>query len=72
MAKLPDGWVFIPRIKGITTIEVEKRELVMCQHCRHADCFDKFAVCRKAEKKLVPLDFFCADGEKREGIVNDV
>ena len=66
MAKLPDGWVFIPRMKDAVTIEVEELELVMCRNCRHADCFDKFTVCRKAERKLVPSDFFCADGERRE------
>ena len=64
MAKLPDGWILIPRMKDAITIEVEQRELVTCKHCQHADCFDKFIVCRKAEKKLVPLDFFCADGER--------
>ena len=31
--KLPDGYVFIPRLKNLTTIEVEQRDLVMCKSC---------------------------------------
>lgn len=36
MAKLPSGWLFIPRVinKG-TAIEVEQKELVTCKNCKH-------------------------------------
>lgn len=35
MAKLPDGWVFIPRMKDVLTVEIEQKKLVTCQHCKH-------------------------------------
>lgn len=37
MAKLPDGWVYIPKWKDrdIMTVEVEQRELVCCKRCTH-------------------------------------
>ena len=37
MAKLPDGWVFIPKPVKRTTIDIEKHELVMCRNCKHRD-----------------------------------
>ena len=44
MAKLPTGWLFIPTVvnKG-TTIEVQKRELILCRDCIHfhEDVFSK-------------------------------
>ena len=36
MAKLPDGWVFIPKPVKRTTIDIEKHELVMCRNCTNA------------------------------------
>lgn len=67
MAQLPDGWIFIPKMKNLVTIELEQRELVMCRNCRHGDCFDKFVICRKTERIQVPPDFYCADGKRKEG-----
>ena len=35
MANLPDGWVFVPKMKDILTVTVEQKELVCCRHCKH-------------------------------------
>lgn len=35
MANLPDGWVFIPKMKDILTVTVEKKELICCRNCIH-------------------------------------
>lgn len=35
MAKLPDGWVFIPKMKNILTVTVEQKELICCRNCIH-------------------------------------
>ena len=65
MAKLPDGWVFMPKPVNMTTIDIEKKELVMCRNCRHRDpedhkCDHGWIHC------IVPVDddFWCAYGEK--------
>ena len=62
MAKLPDGWIFIPRTKDAVTIEVEERELVMCRNCKHVL---PNGFCHKHSKKVTD-EFYCADGEGRE------
>lgn len=67
MAKLPDGWVFIPKqVKG-PTVDIEKRELVMCRNCRHRDQED--FKCDHYWNANSPLpaddDFWCAYGKKR-------
>ena len=33
--KLPSGWIFIPRMKDRTTLEVETKELIRCHECKH-------------------------------------
>jgi len=35
MAKLPDGWVFTPKMKDMLTITLEEKELIRCCHCKH-------------------------------------
>ena len=67
MARLPDGWVFIPRMKDAITIELKQMELVTCQHCKH--CFTDgenvlYNVCELNNNKVQSDDWFCADGEK--------
>ncbi len=66
MAKLPDGWVFIPKPVKRTTIDIEKRELVMCRNCKHRDPED--FKCDHHWHAYSPLpvddDFWCAYGEK--------
>lgn len=77
MARLPDGWVFIPKVSKpelrdgelVSTVSVEERELVMCKHCRHWDV-DWETV---GDKRFCPVmdhctepEFFCADGERRD------
>ena len=46
MAKLPSGWLFIPRVinKG-TAIEVEQKELVTCKDCEHRTDPQKCPMC---------------------------
>lgn len=45
----------------------EQPEVVRCKYCLHGDCFDSYVLCRKSsEKRKEPLDWFCADGERRE------
>ena len=66
MAKLPDGWVFIPKPVKRTTIDIEQRELVMCRNCKHRDPEDH--KCDHHWHAYSPLpvddDFWCAFGEK--------
>lgn len=35
MANLPDGWVFVQKMKDISTVTVEQKELVCCRSCVH-------------------------------------
>ena len=67
MARLPDGWVFIPRMKDAITIELKQMELVTCRHCKHCftDCENVlYNVCELNHNKVQSDDWFCADGEK--------
>lgn len=61
MAKLPDGWVFIPKPVKRTTIVIEKHELVMCKNCKHNDEFG----CHKLGM-IVSDSWFCADGKSKD------
>lgn len=62
MARLPDGWVFIPRVEGprkedgqlVVTVSVDEKELVMCKHCKY----------RYNCKHCHGDDWYCADGEQ--------
>lgn len=69
MARLPDGWVFIPRMKDAITIELKQMELVTCRHCKH--CFTGgenilYNVCELNHNKVQSDDWFCADGEEED------
>lgn len=71
MARLPDGWIFIPRLEG-TTVNVIKKPLVICKHCTswEADWKPNYA---KDDEHFCPMvsfvtsgDWFCAYGEQKE------
>ena len=76
MAKMPDGYVFIPRVTEIKTddksvivnAEVEEKELVMCRSCRYGHPLDhEWYKCHKNTLfKLNKGTFYCADGELRK------
>jgi hypothetical protein len=61
MAKLPDGWIFIPKFKDLTTITVEQKELVCCKNCKQAEQCEIYAGWDGQHP-----DWFCADGERRD------
>ena len=71
MAKLPDGWMLIPKTKDAVTINVEMRELVMCRNCKHGEPCNEDVFCTKdigtIESSVHKPDWFCADGEHKEG-----
>lgn len=63
MAKLPSGWIFIPRaIKKGTAIEVEQKELVTCKDCKHHDGIRCF---RWNSTIITGFDDFCSNAERR-------
>lgn len=64
MAKLPDGWVFIPKMKDALTVTIEQKELVCCGNCRHWEPEKEY--CPYNHIYTVP-DWYCADGERRTG-----
>ena len=70
MAKLPDGWVFIPRTKDAITIEVEQRELVTCRNCKHYKFYglqsETVSECELMHTENPAEDWWCADGEKAD------
>lgn len=82
MARFPDGWVFIPHVRGpsledgqlVVTVSVDEKELVMCKHCKHGrPCKGytrPYIACMKkdqfSEDRYNPEDWFCADGEKED------
>ena len=77
MARIPDGWVIIPKIKNCkmaeVEIEVEKKELVFCEHCLHAgwkitsDAIQPEYYChRRTEPELVDANHFCGYAERCE------
>ena len=59
------------------TLESEKvtamiqGKLVRCRDCRKAELLTDKVVCRNqrnTECQMYPLDWFCADGERKEGL----
>lgn len=67
MAKLPDGWVFIPMMKDAITIEIKKMELVTCRHCKwFHKAFENEGRCIKHDNDYRDPDWFCADGEEED------
>ena len=68
MARLPDGWVFIPVMKDSITFEIKKMELVACRHCKHKEkdgISEGFHYCN-INGLQVTDDWFCADGEEED------
>lgn len=75
MARIPDGWVFIPKIKNSkmteVEIEVEEKDLVFCEHCMYSEqkpwqysITPDYYCHRGKEPELVLSDHFCGYGEK--------
>ena len=73
MARFPDGLIFIPKFKDMTTtkepgelvITVEQRELVCCKNCKYWNADDYDCNIKVGHFTATP-DFFCADGERKE------
>jgi len=59
----PFGWVFFPKMKGITQIEVEQKPVVFCRDCKHYD--PDMQSCNNGLDDIFLPDWFCADGERR-------
>ena len=57
--KLPSGWIFILRMKNLTTIEVEERELVLCRDCIYRETED----CKWRQDESPDNTDFCSIGE---------
>lgn len=68
MAKLPSGWIFIPRMKDASHIELVERKLITCHECRYynpAGCSPGFGWCeRSGMDRGVTDDWYCADAEE--------
>lgn len=72
MAKLPSGWIFIPRYKGLDLthieVELEERKLVTCRECvhHHYDS-DRIPYCDNVDYGYGwEDDDYCSKGEKRD------
>lgn len=67
MAKLPSGWIFIPRFKDVSHIELVERKLITCQECRWSECEgrNEMIVCG-IDGTAHKQEWFCADGEANE------
>lgn len=62
--------ILIPQYKNGKLKKIEKRELVQCKDCKH--CYVdgenvRFNVCELDHNKVQSGDWFCADGEMKEG-----
>lgn len=78
MARMPDGWVFIPRIDGpnledgnaVVHVSVDEKELVMCKNCEHYRPYrhdmgdDSRCALWNAE---TGEDEYCSRGKRRDG-----
>lgn len=76
MARIPDGWVFIPKIKNSKMteieIEVEEKELVFCEHCTYSGwkigkdviSTDYYCYRRRTDPEPVDAEHFCRYGER--------
>lgn len=77
MAKLPDGWIFIPTIEKRTTVNIEERELVMCRNCKWGEPSknmkgEDMVFCYNGDTGiedgyLHEPNWFCAEGKKKTG-----
>ena len=72
MAKLQDGWVFIPKVvmnEKEANIEVREYELVFCENCKHykettiIGCAIGFC---KQKNIIISKDDYCKFGEREE------
>ena len=69
MAKLPSGWIFIPRMmmmNGKITIELEERKLVTCAECKYNVSTTHNPICDFDVNRSIGNAWFCADGEAKE------
>lgn len=58
-----EAWVMIPKLdKDKTGCVLEMRPLVLCKDCKHAEHCEIYAGWDGKH-----LDWFCADGERKEG-----
>ena len=69
MAKLPSGWIFIPKVKtgDRRTIEIEQRDLVMCRECKYWNGNNdgkRAPECRWREDEIPDFDDYCSWGKK--------
>ena len=67
MARLPDGWIFMPRqdVKNRLKIVIEQIELVRCRSCKHYNtdyCGDGYGWCERRNFGTND-EWYCADGE---------
>ena len=71
MVRLPDGWVFIPKVsdlksddgKVVATVSVDERDLVMCRNCERRWT----SLCRMyVWNQETDDEWFCSDGERRD------
>jgi len=66
-----EAFVCIPHVKDKgTAVDVEILPLVLCKDCKH--CYVdgenvRFNVCELDHNKVQSGDWFCADGERKEG-----
>ena len=47
------------------------QELVRCRDCKYGEISgrtDSYVVCRRSSRKIEALDWFCADGERRDDL----
>lgn len=67
MARMPDGWFFIPKIKNSkmteVEIEVEEKELVFCEHCIYSGW--------KTGQYVITPDYYCHRGKEPELVLAD-
>ena len=67
MARMPDGWVIIPKIKNSKLpeieIECEGKELVFCKHCIYSE--------QKPWQYSITPDYYCHRGEEPELVLAD-
>ena len=77
MAKLPSGWILIPKpVNNGTAVEIEQRELITCKDCVYfvrdviCVCGEHYDGCYAWEddggESPVEEDWFCSKAERRE------
>ena len=70
----PFGFLYIPRMKNKTTIEIEPKEIVLCEDCRQWD--EEGGMMGRGwcgyQMKCTGPFYFCADGEKEGEADEDI